>query len=57
MTKISEGEYKVKLTSPPVDGKANEALIEILSDHFKVAKSNITIVGGKSARMKMVDIL
>ena len=57
VTKISEGEYKVKLTSPPVDGKANEALIEILSDHFKVAKSNITIVGGKSARMKMVDIL
>ena len=55
--KISEGEYKVRLTAPPVDGKANEALIKILSDHFKVAKSNIQIIGGKSTRTKMVDIL
>lgn len=56
VTKISEGEYKVKLTAAPVDGKANEALIKILSDYFKVSKSSITIVGGKTAKMKMVDI-
>ncbi|HEX8974405.1 MAG TPA: DUF167 domain-containing protein [Patescibacteria group bacterium] len=54
--KISEGEYKVKLTAAPVDGKANDALIEILSKHFKVAKSSIRIVGGKTAKIKMVDI-
>lgn len=57
VTKISEGEYKVKITAPPVDGEANKALIEILSDYFKVAKSNIQIAGGKSARTKIVDIL
>ena len=57
MTKISEGEYKVRLTAPPVDGEANAMLIKILSDYFKVAKSNIQIVGGKSARTKIVDIL
>jgi uncharacterized protein (TIGR00251 family) len=57
VTQISEGEYKVKLTAPPVDGKANEALLKVLSDYFKVAKSNIQIVGGKSARTKIVDIL
>ncbi len=54
--KISEGEYKVRLTAAPVDGKANEMLIEILAKYFKVAKSLITIVGGKSAKIKMVDI-
>lgn len=54
--KLSEGEYKVKLTAAPVDGKANEALIEILSKYFKVSKSLISIVGGKSAKTKMVDI-
>jgi hypothetical protein len=54
---MSEGEYKVRITAPPVDGKANEMLIGVLSDHFKVAKSNISIVGGKSARTKIVDIL
>jgi len=54
--KLSEGEYKIKLTSAPVDGKANEALIKILSDYFNVPKSSITIVGGKSTKRKMVDI-
>lgn len=56
VVKISEGEYKVKLTAPPVDGAANEALIKLLSQHFKVSKSSIKIVGGKTAKIKMVDI-
>lgn len=55
--KISEGEYKVKLTAAPVGGKANDALIDILAKHFHVSKSSINIVGGKTAKKKMVDIL
>lgn len=54
--KISEGEYRVHLTAPPVDGKANEALIKLLAEHFDVAKSAIMIVGGKSSSRKMVDV-
>jgi len=53
---ISEGEYKVKLTAAPVDGQANDMLIQILSKHFDVSKSNLTIVGGKTAKVKIVDI-
>ncbi len=56
IVQISEGEYKVKLTAAPVDGKANEALVVILAKHFGVAKSCIKIVGGKSAKTKIVDI-
>lgn len=56
VVKVSEGEYRVKLTAPPVDGAANEALIKLLSQHFKVSKSSISIVGGKTAKIKMVDI-
>lgn len=56
VVKISEGEYKVKITAPPVDGAANDALIKILSQHFKVARSLIKIVGGKTSKIKMVDI-
>lgn len=55
--KISEGEYKVKLTAPPVDGEANGMLIKILADYFNVSKSRINIIGGKSARTKIVDII
>jgi len=56
VVKISEGEYKVKITAPPVDGEANKMLIKVLADYFKVAKSDVSIVGGKSARTKIVDI-
>ena len=55
--RISEGEYRVRLTAPPVDGKANEALVKLLAKHFSVAKSAIAIVGGKSSQRKMVDVL
>lgn len=54
--KLSDGEYKVKLTAPPVDGQANELLVEILSKYFKVSKSRISIVGGKTAKIKIVDV-
>jgi len=54
--KISEGEYKVKLTAAPVDGKANDMLIQILSKYFEVPKSSLLIVGGKTAGIKMIDI-
>ena len=56
ITKISEGEYKVKLTAPPVDGEANKMLIEMLAKHFGVSKSSVEIVGGKSAKTKIVDV-
>lgn len=55
--KISEEEYKVWVTAPPVDGKANEAVIKLLADYFSVSKSLVKIVGGKSAKTKIIDIL
>ncbi|MDO9231288.1 MAG: DUF167 domain-containing protein [bacterium] len=57
IVKISEGEYRVKLTAPPVSGEANKMLIEILAKHFDVSKSLVSIIGGKSTRKKLVEIL
>lgn len=54
--KISDGGYKVRVTSPPEKGKANEAVIELLADYFHVAKNCVHITGGKSARIKIIDI-
>jgi uncharacterized protein (TIGR00251 family) len=54
--KISEGDFKVKITAPPVDGRANDMLIKVLAIYFKVSKSAVKIVGGKTARTKIVDI-
>lgn len=56
VTKISEGEYKVKLTAPPVDGQANIMLIKILAEYFDIPKSCLKIIGGKSAKVKIIEI-
>jgi len=55
--KISEGEYKAWITAPPVQGKANEALVKVLADYFDVSKSQVNIIGGKTAKTKIVEIL
>lgn len=56
IVKNSENEYEVWVTAPPVDGQANDMLIRILSKYFDVPKSSLTIVGGKTAKIKIVDI-
>lgn len=43
---------KVKVKSPPVDGSANKALIKLLSRRLKIAKERITIVSGRTSRLK-----
>ncbi|UOE99993.1 DUF167 domain-containing protein [Bdellovibrio reynosensis] len=49
-------EIKIKITAPPVDGQANEALIEFLSKLAKVAKRNITLIKGETGRHKVIEI-
>ena len=47
---------KVRLMAPPVDGAANEALIELLARTFAVARRSITILAGEHSRSKIVQI-
>ena len=47
---------KVKLTAPPVDGAANEQLIEVIAEEFKVRKSQVKVIRGKSSKVKVVEI-
>jgi uncharacterized protein len=54
----NDGEfYKVYVTAPPEDGKANKKLIELLAEYFKVPKSQIRIVKGEISRNKIVEII
>jgi uncharacterized protein len=50
------GRLKVYLTAPPVDGKANKALIAFLAEHYNVKKSAVKIVRGETGREKVVEI-
>ena len=47
---------KVRLASPPVDGKANECLIEFLARRLGVKRAQITISRGMSSRRKSVFV-
>ena len=47
---------RVRLTAAPVDGAANEALIEFLAGTFGIARRDITIVAGSSSRSKIVEL-
>jgi len=50
-----EGEYlKVRLAAPPVDGKANEELIKLISKLLNLPKSRISIRTGVSSRRKVL---
>ncbi|MGI6487676.1 MAG: YggU family protein [Syntrophomonadaceae bacterium] len=51
-----QGALKVKLTAPPVEGKANKALISFLADVTGVPRRQITILKGDTARNKLVEI-
>ena len=47
---------KVRIRSAPVDGKANDALIAFLAKIFRVPRSNVKLVSGRSGRNKLVEI-
>lgn len=55
-----EGEYqgalKVRLTAPPVDDRANDALRRLLAERLKVFLSAVRIVAGEKSRTKRVSI-
>lgn len=52
----SDGSFTAHLKSPPVDGKANRELIELLAQQFNVPKSYIRIKSGLSSRNKLIEI-
>ncbi len=52
----SDGVLRVYTTVAPENGRANNAVIELLAKHFDVAKSQIKIVRGVAARDKVIEI-
>jgi len=46
----------VAVNAPPVEGRANEAVVRVLAQTFKVARSAVTIVRGETGRKKTIRI-
>ncbi|MDD5686254.1 MAG: DUF167 domain-containing protein [Elusimicrobia bacterium] len=49
--------YKIYITAPAVEGKANKKLIEFLSESFNVRKNSIFIKRGEKSRHKVIQIV
>jgi len=53
---IQDGALRLKLTAPPVDGKANEECIEFLAGLLRVKKGQLEILSGHASRKKVIAI-
>jgi uncharacterized protein (TIGR00251 family) len=53
---LHDGRLKIAVTSPPVDGEANAAVIELLAKTLGVAKGNVSVIAGATSRRKTVRI-
>jgi len=54
---LDDGTIKVRIAAPPVDGEANEKLIEFLAEILGVSKSRLDIVAGAAGRDKLIAVL
>jgi uncharacterized protein YggU (UPF0235/DUF167 family) len=56
LTADPDGRYAARVTAPPVDGRANEALCRLIAKRAGVAPSRVSVVKGATAREKLVRV-
>ena len=54
---MEDGSVRIRLTAPPVEGAANQALVEFLSQLLHIHKNQIEIVAGLSSERKLISLL
>lgn len=52
--KTAAGQLRVHVKAPPHEGRANEAVIRVLADHFQVPKSQVMIAAGRTSKRKTI---
>jgi len=56
ITGVMGDALKLALTAPPVEGRANQAVIEFFAELFAIPRSSVTIASGETSRNKLVRI-
>lgn len=54
--RLDAGRLRVAVTAPPREGRANEAVVAVLAEHFGVPRSHVRIIRGAGGRHKIVEI-
>jgi uncharacterized protein (TIGR00251 family) len=57
VTGVQGDALRVRVTAAPVDGAANEALVQLLSETFDIPRRSVTIVAGAGSRTKVVELV
>jgi len=53
---VGDGVLRARVSSPPVDGAANAALVRLIASELEVTKGSVRIVSGESSRSKVVAV-
>jgi len=56
LARLASGEWKVAVSAPPLEGRANEAVVELLSELLGVKRRQVVVTRGASSRNKQVEV-
>jgi uncharacterized protein len=54
--RLADGSYRIDVKSSPVDGKANDELIRLISREFGAPRDSVSILTGASSRLKLLRV-
>lgn len=56
LARLASGEWKVAVAAPPLEGRANEAVVELVSELLGVKRRQVTVARGAGSRTKLVEV-
>jgi uncharacterized protein (TIGR00251 family) len=56
VTHTADGTLVIRVTVPPIEGKANEKIIEVLAEYLNKPRKSISIVSGFKGKHKIIDV-
>lgn len=54
--KVSENNFIVAVKEPPIDGKANQAILKAIAKHLNIPLSQVSIISGHKSRGKVIEV-
>ena len=57
VVELEPGKYTVSVTAPPIEGRANEKIVELLSEYFHKPKRSFTIIRGEKGKDKVIEVV
>ncbi len=55
--KLSQNTFVVRVNTPPIDGKANKRVVELLANDLGVPKTSIVLVRGHKSKLKVFEVI